>query len=131
LLDKAGKEETQDIYVPRRSAGGEGLVIGETGPRQSAMNDNEVVLLGDDRPNVASVAGKADEAAGNGCEDGNDTEGGVTPAPAQAVELAVDEKEASDTERGTRERESAEVIEERLVSQSKDCNAPFLPISSI
>ena len=110
-------------------------MIGETGPRQSAMNDNEVVLLGDDRPNVASVAGKADEAAGNGCEDGNDTEGGVTPAPAQAVEqaveLAVDEKEASDTERGTRERESAEVIEERLVSQSQDCNAPFLPISSI
>ena len=106
-------------------------MIGETGPRHSAMNDNEVVLLGDDRPNVASVAGKADEAAGNGCEDGNDTEGGVTPAPAQAVELAVDEKEASDTERGTRERESAEVIEERLVSQSQDCNAPFLPISSI
>ena len=131
MLDKAGKEETQDIYVPRRSAGGEGLVIGETGPRQSAMNDNEVVLLGDDRPNVASVAGKADEAAGNGCEDGNDTEGGVTPAPAQAVELAVDEKGASDIERGTRERESAEVIEERLVSQSQDCNAPFLPISSI
>ena len=106
-------------------------MIGETGPRQRAMNDNEVVLLGDDRPNVASVAGKADEAAGNGCEDGNDTEGGVTPAPAQAVELAVDEKGASDIERGTRERESAEVIEERLVSQSQDCNAPFLPISSI
>ena len=47
------------------------------------------------------------------------------------MELAVDEKGASDTERGTRERESAEVIEERLVSQSQDCNAPFLPISSI